>query len=308
MPYTNFSLSRANSDREGASRMKNIPLYEVRKITDLRDMLTQSVMLYQDMTAFMIKKKRGMPYENVSFKQFGEDVESMGTALSNLLGLGSRVAILSESRYEWYVSYLSVTNGTGVIVPLDKELPPQEIAGLLNRSQADCLIYSVSKQGLIDSIQSEISSVKHFICMDAPTQADVLDFHTLLSEGRKLVTDGNRLFIDAPLDPEEMTVLLFTSGTTDRSKAVMLSQRNITANLEGMCAMTYIGPEDVFLSVLPLHHTYECTCGFLCQIYRGSTIAQCEGLRYIVPNMQESKATVILVVPLMLEMFQRAIM
>ena len=288
--------------------MKNIPLYEVRKITDLRDMLTQSVMLYQDMTAFMIKKKRGMPYENVSFKQFGEDVESMGTALSNLLGLGSRVAILSESRYEWYVSYLSVTNGTGVIVPLDKELPPQEIAGLLNRSQADCLIYSVSKQGLIDSIQSEISSVKHFICMDAPTQADVLDFHTLLSEGRKLVTDGNRLFIDAPLDPEEMTVLLFTSGTTDRSKAVMLSQRNITANLEGMCAMTYIGPEDVFLSVLPLHHTYECTCGFLCQIYRGSTIAQCEGLRYIVPNMQESKATVILVVPLMLEMFHRAIM
>jgi len=130
----------------------------------------------------------------------------------------------------------------------------------------------------------------------------------LLDEGRKLLSKGNRDFLDAPIDPEAMTILLFTSGTTDKSKAVMLSQHNICANLEGMCSMVYIGPDDVFLSVLPVHHTYECTCGFLCQVYRGSTVAQCEGLRYITKNMQECKVTIILVVPLMLEMFHHAIM
>ena len=289
--------------------MKNIPLYEVRKIKDLRDMLEQSVKLYQDKTVFMIKKNRGEPYTNISFKEYSDDVQAFGTALSNLMGLGSRVAILAETRYEWYVSYLAVTNGTGIVVPLDKELPKVEIASLLNRSFSDCIIYSASKQSVIDEIRDQIPTVKHFISMDDIPETDaVLSFWKMMERGRKLLESGDRLFLDAPIDAEVMTILLFTSGTTDKAKAVMLSQRNITANLEGMCSMLYIGPGDVFLSVLPLHHTYECTCGFLCQVYRGSTIAQCEGLRYIAKNMQECKATMILVVPLMLEMFHRMIM
>lgn len=289
--------------------MKNIPLYEVRKITDLRDMLKQSVMLYQDKTVFMIKKNKGEPYTNISFRQYGADVDAFGTALTYLAGRGCRAAILAETRYEWYVSYLGVTNGTGIVIPLDKELPKQEIASLLNRAGSDCLIYSSSKQGIIDEIRGEIPSVKHFICMDQVARTDsVRSFDSMLEEGRALLENGNRDFLDAPIDPEAMTILLFTSGTTDKSKAVMLSQHNICVNLEGMCSMVYIGPEDVFLSVLPVHHTYECTCGFLCQVYRGSVVAQCEGLRYITKNMQECKVTIILVVPLMLEMFHRAIM
>jgi long-chain acyl-CoA synthetase len=143
---------------------------------------------------------------------------------------------------------------------------------------------------------------------DIKETTNVKSFWPFLEKGKKLLLEGNRKFLDAPINPDEMTILLFTSGTTDKSKAVMLSQRNVCVNLEGMCSMLYIGPGDVFLSVLPLHHTYECTCGFLCQVYRGSTVAQCEGLRYIVQNMKESKVTMILVVPLMLEMFHRAIM
>ena len=289
--------------------MKDIPLYEVRKITDLRDMLKQSVMLYQDKTVFMIKKSKGEPYTNVSFKQYGADVDAFGTALTHLAGHGCRAAILAETRYEWYVSYLGITNGTGIVIPLDKELPQKEIASLLNRSDADCLIYSASKQGIIDEIRGDIPSVKYFICMDQVLQTDsIRSFESILEEGRTLLESGNRDFLDAQIDPEAMTILLFTSGTTDKSKAVMLSQHNICANLEGMCSMVYIGPDDVFLSVLPVHHTYECTCGFLCQVYRGSVVAQCEGLRYITKNMQECGVTIILVVPLMLEMFHRAIM
>jgi len=289
--------------------MKNIPLYEVRKIRDLRDMLQQSVKLYQDKAVFMIKKNKGENYTNISYKQYSSDVNAFGTALTNMSGSGSRVAILAETRYEWYVSYLSVTNGTGIVVPLDKELPKHEIASLLNRSFSDCLIYSASKQSVIDEIRDEIPTVKHFVCMDEIEEKDnTYYFWNLLARGNKLLDEGNRDFLDAEIDPDAMTILLFTSGTTDKAKAVMLSQHNITANLEGMCSMLYIGPGDIFLSVLPLHHTYECTCGFLCQVYRGCTIAQCEGFRYIAKNMQESKTTMILVVPLMLEMMHRMIM
>ncbi len=289
--------------------MKNIPYYEVREIKDLRDMLRQSVKLFNDKAAFMIKKNRGEPYTNVSYRTFGADVDALGTALVQLSGKGSRVAILSETRYEWYVTYLATTNGTGVVVPIDKELPAHEIASLLNRSYSDIVVYSSSKQPVIDEIKDQISTVKHLICMDNIDPKDNSHyFWDLLEKGKKLLEEGNRDFLDAEINAEDMTILLFTSGTTAKSKAVMLSQRNICANLEGMCKMVYIDPSDVFLSVLPIHHTYECTCGFLCQTYRGSTIAQCEGLRYITQNLKEAKASVILAVPLMLEMFHRAIM
>lgn len=289
--------------------MKNIPLYEVRPIQDLRDMLQQSAKIFRDKPVFMIKINRGEPYTNITYKQYAEDVDAFGTALVDLAGLGSRVAILAETRYEWYVSYLSTTNGTGIVIPLDKELPKKEIANLLNRSYADVLIYSSSKQPIIDEIMSEIPTVKHFVCMDKIKQkGNLYSFQFLLEKGKKLLEKGDRNFLDAPIDSDAMTILLFTSGTTDKSKAVMLSQKNICANLEGMCSMLYIDPSDVFLSVLPIHHTYECTCGFLCQVYRGSTVAQCEGLRYITQNMKESKVTVMLAVPLLLETFHRAIM
>ena len=288
--------------------MKDTPLYEVRKIRDLRDMLRQSTDLYGDQTAFMIKRMRGGPYENITMREFANDVDALGTALLHQVSAGSRVAILAETRYEWYLSYLGVTNGTGIVVPLDKELPGIEIASMLNRAEVDLLIYSKSKQDLIDEIRADIPGVKKFIAMDPPKEKSTLYFWDLLKEGRRLLAEGDRTFLDAPIDPEAMTILLFTSGTTARAKAVMLSQRNICANLEGMCSMLYIGPGDTFLSVLPLHHTYECTCGFLCQVYRGCTIAVCEGLLQITQNIKESKPTMILVVPLMLEMFHRAIM
>ena len=289
--------------------MKKIPFYEVREIKDLRDMLRQSVKIFNDKTAFMIKKNRGEPYTNVSYRTFGADVDALGTALVQLSGKGSRVAILSETRYEWYVTYLATTNGTGIVVPIDKELPAYEIASLLNRSYSDILVYSSSKQPVIDEIKDQIPTVKHLICMDKIDQKENQQyFWDLLEKGKEAIGKGNRDFLDAEINADEMTILLFTSGTTAKSKAVMLSQNNVCANLEGMCKMLYIDPSDVVLSVLPIHHTYECTCGFLCQIYRGSTIAQCEGLRYITQNLKEAKATLILAVPLMLEMFHRAIM
>ena len=304
--------------------MKNVPLYEVRPIKDLRDMIKQSATIYRDKAAFLVKDpraarqtmaesageaaadERSLPYLPVSYSQFDRDVDAFGTRLRQL-GLDSaRVAILAETRYEWYVTYLATVNGVGVVVPLDKELPRGEIESLLNRSRTDVLLYSRSKKPDVDAIRASIPTVRHFICMDEPGDGDQY-FWNWLDEGEKALAAGDKSFIEATIDPEILSILLFTSGTTAKSKAVMLSHKNICINLQAMCSMLYIGPDDVFLSVLPLHHTYECTCGFLCPIYRGCTVAACEGLRHISKNMQESKCTIILVVPLMIELFYKRI-
>ena len=292
------------------------PLYDVRKIDDLRDMLEQSIKLYADKTAYLIKDpiaaRSGKetagdkkPYLPVTFKQYGKDVKALGSYFMKTDLPNRRVAILGETRYEWYVSYMATVCGFGVVVPLDKELPDVELTSLLERSEASILIYAGSKQKSIDAIRDKVPGVKLFISMDK--NEDVF-FWDCIKEGNAIRSGGDLQYDKAPIDREAMNILLFTSGTTARSKAVMLSHKNICKNLMAMCSMTYIDDKDIFLSVLPIHHTYECTCGFLCQLYRGCTVAVCEGLRYIVQNLQESKATMILVVPLMLEMFYKRIM
>ncbi|MGI6297815.1 MAG: AMP-dependent synthetase/ligase [Saccharofermentanales bacterium] len=288
--------------------MKNIPFYEVRKINDLRDMLHQSVELYGDKTAFMVKEAKDSEYVPITYNQFGRDVDSFGTAMHSLGYAGSRIAILAESRYAWYVSYMATVNGIGTVVPLDKELPRSELASLLNRAHADVLIYSHAKESDVTAIRDQLPEVKCFISMDdnPETKTDLV-FEQVMADGRMNLESGNQDFLNTPIDSEAARILLFTSGTTAISKAVMLSHRNICINLQAMCQMINIVPDDIFLSVLPLHHTYECTCGFLCPIYRGATVAVCEGLRYIRKNLQESHATVILVVPLMVEAFQKGI-
>jgi long-chain acyl-CoA synthetase len=317
--------------------MKNIPLYEVRPIADLRDMLDSSEKLYAERTAFLIKDPRAVaasrasilarektepgpvaetgeksekarPYQPVSYKDYAADVRALGTYFFSQDLQGRRIAILGESRYEWYVTYLATLNGTGIVVPLDKELPQAEIASLLDRSKTDVLVYASSKAKEVAAIRGELATVKHYICMDSMRAPGDLYFWECLMAGQAALAGGNRAFLEAPIDPEALAVLLFTSGTTAQSKAVMLNHRNLCINLHAMCQMLYVDPGDVFLSVLPLHHTYECTCGFLCPIYRGACVAVCEGLRHITRNMQESKVTMMLVVPLMMELFYKRIM
>ncbi|NCC75645.1 MAG: long-chain fatty acid--CoA ligase [Clostridia bacterium] len=307
--------------------MKNIPLYEVRPIHDLRDMIQQSVNLYGDKPVFLVKDPRAIgqvpasstestgkpetrsaPYLPVTYRKFARDVDALGTWFFAQSLQGSRIAILAETRYEWYVTYLATVNGTGIVVPLDKELPQAEIANLLNRSQADVLVYASSKQKEVDAIRSDLTTVKKYIAMDLPPVTGDLSFWDCLTEGEALLAQGSTDFTTASIDPEALSILLFTSGTTAMSKAVMLNHRNLCINLQAMCQMLYIAPDDIFLSVLPLHHTYECTCGFLCPVYRGATVAVCEGLRHITRNMQESKVTIMLAVPLMLELFYKRIL
>ena len=288
--------------------MKNIPLYDVTHITNLRDVIKTRLREFPQNPVFLHKPVKGGDYVAVSTEQYDHDIDSLGTALLSRVSKGSRVAILSETRYEWYVSYLATTNGVGCVVPIDKELHPEEIRNCLERAEADVLIFSKTKLKVVEEVYGTIPSLKLYICMDDIDDSRFEFFSKIHKEGEDLLAAGNRDYLDTPIDPEEMTILLFTSGTTAKSKAVMLCQRNICKNLEAMFSMLYIDRNDIFFSVLPLHHTYECTCGFLGQVYRGTTIAICEGLKYITSNIKEARPTCVLMVPVMLEMFYKAIM
>ncbi len=262
-------------------------LYPVAEIRDIKDMLNQSLEQFADRTAFLVKKNG--KYEPITYAQYGKQVHALGTALYRRGFKGKRIAVIGENRYEWALSYMAIVCGVGVVVPLDKELPEAELFELIRIAELDAIFYSPKNEKVIQN-----APIAHKFNMET-------DIPVLLEEGEKALSEGDRTYLDAEIDPEEMQILLFTSGTTASVKAVMLNHRNIAKNLMGMCSMTYTGKEDVFLSVLPLHHTYECTCGFLCEIYRGSAIAYCEGLRYITKNLAECKATMMLGVPLLLE-------
>lgn len=281
--------------------MKNIPLYEVDTIVDLKQMLENSRQKFAEKAAFLKKIPEDTAYHPVTYTQYAADVEAMACQLLEMGCAGQRIAVIGENRYEWSVSYLSVVNAVGVVVPLDRELPVNEIVTSLRRADCTTVFFSPKLEEKMIACQDQLPLVKNWISMGTETAlSHGLLFWDLMEQGRKLVESGCRHYQDAKVDPEEMRILLFTSGTTDISKAVMLNHRNICENLMAMCSMVYIG-NDVFLSVLPIHHTYECTCGFLCQIYRGCTVAYCEGLRYITKNMEEAKVTMMLGVPLIFE-------
>jgi long-chain acyl-CoA synthetase len=287
--------------------MKDIPLYEVRQISSIKDMLDSSAAIYSSRVAFHVKHKGHEGYEPVTYKQFKNDVDSLGTALINLGLKDKRIAIISENRYEWAVSYLAIVNGTGLVVPLDKELPENEIENLLVRSKANAIIFSENKREHIKNISKRIDFIDHYIELDKSDESGFISISSLLEKGSALLANGDTSFVASEINTEAMSILLFTSATTDKAKAVMLSHRTVSVNLMAMTSMLYIDPSDIFLSILPLHHTYENTCGFLCPIFRGGSVAYCEGLRHILKNLQESKATVMLGVPLIFESIYKRI-
>ena len=283
-------------------------LYDVTTIHDFRDIIKHRVKDFPQNPVFLIKEKKGGDYVPVSTEKYDHDIDSLGTYFTNTVEKGARIAVFAETRYEWYTSYLAVTNGAGCVVPLDKELPVDDVYNMLTRAEVEILVFSKSKLDIVNQVYGKVDTMKYWICMDEINDDRFLYYQDCLKIGEAKLGGGDKSFTEATIDPEEMTILLFTSGTTAKSKAVMLCQRNICENLMSMFSMLYIDINDVWLSVLPLHHTYECTCGFLGQVYRGTTVAICEGLRYIAQNLQEARPTAVLMVPVMLELFYKKIM
>jgi long-chain acyl-CoA synthetase len=282
------------------------PLYETRNITDLKDLLVQSLKLYADRPAFWVRPMKNRHYAPITFSQFGRETREMGSAISKLGLSNKKVAIISENRYEWAISYFAAAVCAGMVVPIDRDLPFEDILSLLNAAEVGCVIYSAKYSDCLMDWNAERKTPVLLINMDiAEDNESELSIRRVLENGNALLSAGESSFDDAVIDPSAAKVLIFTSGTIAAPKGVLLSHKNIVTNLMDMCQMIYIDENDIFLSVLPLHHTYECTCGFLCQIYRGSSIAYCDGLKYILSNIKELGVTVMLGVPAIFETMYR---
>lgn len=249
-------------------------------------------------------------YEEITYGMFREDVLSFGTGLLEYLGLrGKRVVIVSETTYDWYVSYMTLLCSGIIAIPMDKELPSNEFENLVKRSRASAIIYSKRKKELVDSIRDKVDTVDYYIEMYADNELKGKDvgFNNIKSIGKKLYENGNNAVLDTKIDKDEFKVLIFTSGTTSAAKGVMVCNRNLTENVYACQCYVYLKPTDRLFSVLPLHHTYESTIGFLYPFSQGASVAVCEGLKYIVPNLKESKPTAMLAVPLLIESLYKKI-
>lgn len=285
-------------------------LYEPDDYKNLKEMLANSKEKYGDRPAYKFKTEIPGKLREESFNEFVDKVDALGTALISIGLQGKRIAIIGDNRYEWALAYLSVVNGTGVVVPLDKSLPDNEIIDSIKRSEVEGIFYTSKHDGVIDKIKKEnIGKLKYFISMDADKTEDRIYSQSELVElGRGLIKNGARSFIDAEIDNDAMSIMLFTSGTTSKSKVVMLSHTNIVSNVKDITSVFDVNKEDTLLSFLPIHHTFESTVGFLYPLSVGAAVAYCDGIRHIADNIKEYQISVMISVPLLFESMYKKVM
>ncbi|HUX61082.1 MAG TPA: AMP-binding protein [Ignavibacteriaceae bacterium] len=276
-------------------------LFEVPEISSIQDMLLKSARKYQNKIA--LEDIAGTPISKLTYQQLLDSVLRFGNALKNL-GINERthIAVIGENRVQWGITYLTSMVFNHVIIPIDKNLTTNEILNIIHESEAELIVFS----GAFDSIMREkmhlIKRMKHFISMDLLTAKDgFLSMVEMINSTKPAETSELPEIITS-----DVAEIIFTSGSLGRAKGVMLSQGNLKSNLTSMVSMLFIYPEDRFLSVLPMHHTYECTCGFLCPLYCGSSAHYAQSLKTVVDDLQKVKATMLLGVPLLFDkMFKR---
>ena len=305
----NVDIDYEKMKKENQKQKRTEP-YETTNYKTVKEFFTKSINEFSERPCILEKPDHKEPYKTYTYKEFGDDVIALGTAMIKLLNLkDKKVIIIGETQYDWYISYMAMLTGVGIAVPVDRELPLNELENVVRRSRASAIIYSPKKEDDVKKIRETIPEVEYFIEMKSDKDLDGKDvgIKSLIENGKRIVNSGDNSYMDIEIDPEEFKVLLFTSGTTSNSKGVMLCNRNLAENINAVSAYVKLYPTDRFFSVLPLHHTYESTIGFLLPIANGASIAVCEGLRYIVPNLQESKPTAVLTVPLLVESIYKKI-
>lgn len=275
--------------------------FEATEFENIKDIIYNSAKKYKDNTAFILKHKKDeeIQYENITYKKLLEEVNSLGTKFFDLGYKDKRIAIVGRNRYEWVLSHLANLLGGIVSVPLDKELQIDELESSLKRSKADVVIFDEKYIENIEEIKKRNNTnLKEYICM---TKLEgYKDIETLKEEGKRLLDSGNKEYVDAKIDSYKMNILLFTSGTTSKSKAVMLSQNNIAANVYAMQLVEKFLDTDVNLAFLPFHHIFGSTA-MIVMLACGVATAFPDGLRYVAQNLKEYKVSVFIGVPLLVE-------
>ena len=273
------------------------------EVSNFRELVKRYESFDADSIAFKYKKDKEI--HEITYKQFVEDIKKVAEKV--LDSDAKRVAVIGNNRYEWVITYLGVTTAGRVIVPLDKALTDKEIEKLLQRSEVDVVVYDEKYQSAVDEAIAQGCNIKYRICMDNVEKDGVLKYSKMLEDGENIIKSGKAKYDDVKLKENEMYVMLFTSGTTNEPKAVMLSQENVCKNISAYQYNFRILPTDTLLSFLPIHHTFECSITILYGTYCGATIAFCEGLRYIADNLKEFHVSVFVAVPLVLETMAKKI-
>ncbi|MCX7710618.1 MAG: AMP-binding protein [Clostridia bacterium] len=297
------------TEKNGRRVVEGVGYYNPRTVKDLKELVKGSAQDYGNAFAFRFKDHQGKIIGK-TYVEFDQEIDCLGTALLSMGLKDACIAIISENRYEWGVCYLSVVNGTGIAVPLDKYLPKNEVENLIERGNVDAIFYSPSYQDMMLEISATNQRIKYYICMneinnDLSGDSRFVSMNNLIKKGKSLFDSGDRSFVDQTIDRDKLSILLFTSGTTSTSKGVMLSHANIASNVTAITTAIKVGPGDVHLSLLPLHHTFENTIGLLFMVHSGVCIAYCDGIKYIAKNLKEYGVTLLVAVPAILEAMYR---
>ena len=276
----------------------------------VKEIFDRATTVYKERPFIVEKFNRKEGFKEITYGRFREDVLDFGTGLSKAFKLqGEKVVIIGETTYPWYVSYMAMLLGVGIAVPTDKELPENELENIIKRSGAAAVVYSPRKKDLIKKVANKCPGVKYFIEMksDSKLEGRFVGFDYVAQEGRFLREMGDNNLMEIAIDPDAFALLIFTSGTTSAAKGVMISNANLAYNINSVTPYVQISPEDRLFSVLPLHHTYESTIGFIFPMAVGASIAVCQGLKSLASDMKETSPTAIIAVPLLIEALYKKI-
>lgn len=288
--------------------MKTERIFNVPEVNNMKEVIYTAVKKYPENIAFVIKhqENKKVEYDNVTYKRFLEEINKLGSALYKLGLKGKRVAIIGKNRYEWALAHMANLLGGIVSVPLDKDLQFDELERSLIRSKADAIIFDEKLEESIKKIEhSEKTNLKEFICM-----SEIEGYKSvpeLLKVGNEELENANNSYINAEIDNDALAILLFTSGTTAQSKAVMLSHRNVATNVHDLQSMEDINSTDVSIALLPFHHIFGSTC-MAYTLACGVKIVFADGLRYVKQNLVEYKVTMFVGVPLLMESIHKSVM
>lgn len=288
--------------------MENEKIFDVTEFKDIKEIVYNSASKYSENIAFLIKhqENKKIQYENITYKKLLEDVNSLGTSFYKHNLKGKRVAIIGRNRYEWVVSHLANLFGGIVSIPLDKDLQYEELENSLIRSKADAIVFDEKLEDKILNIkENNKTNIKQFICMSE--LKEYKNIKELISKGSELLENGEKEYINFKIDENKMNILLFTSGTTSASKAVMLSQKNIASNIYALQSVEDIRETDTNIAFLPFHHIFGSTC-LIMMLASGVKTVFPDGLRYIKQNLKEYKVTVFVGVPVLTEAIYKTMM
>ena len=282
---------------------KEIKLNNVPHINSIQDMILQSAKSFS--TKLALEDLNDTPINRVTYRELQENILKFGSALMEL-GIKERthIAIIGENRVQWAMGFLTSLCFNFVMVPIDKNLTTNEIMNIIHESDSEAIIFSSGYSGIMAEGRNFLKKLKYFICMDATgEEKDFLQMPELIRKAKPIHLEAM-----PKINPDDLAEIIFTSGSLGRAKGVMLSQKNLASNLMDMVSLVLIDDKDRFLSVLPMHHTYECTCGMMCPLYCGSSVHYARSLKTIVDDLQKVKATILLAVPLLYDKMFRRVM